>query len=519
MPAKLATPRCHLPWQQMVIDATGEVAPCCYWGAYENANPPIGNVNESSIEEIWNNERFQQLRRGMATDDLVLAGCDKCFALQQGLALGLEYDRACEDEAPAATGYARNIAVLKREIAAGSEILSAKPTIVSYTPSHRCNIRCTHCYQESTRTAEIGRERASAEILALAPYLTRIIAGGGEPFLLPIWREFLSTFELLKNPYLDFGASTNATIVTEKILAGLSRFKHLTINVSLDGTGEIYERVRVGARFAEVRDNIRRLKSAVAGKSARSTIGCTMSVMKSNIVDLPNFVRFCIAEDLRFGASPVTTMPPDESLCCFNDPAREMRGWAEAIAETRILAPALIPTLDVLEGRLPFSLAEVEHRRVAVMLPREAIESAEVAYPDQPLVAYIFRKDGDAGANAPYWAPIRDGSIEVSLPPGDYCVNMSSKWANSQYWTGVQFTVGIHDTGMVAAVDHIPRGAGASPTVAAREFVGVVEQVTAVFVKKRGLGDVVLAVWILIPAPIRQLVPTSLRRFARRWLA
>ena len=77
------TPRCHIPWQQMVIDSTGNAAPCCYWGAYENLNPPIGNINENTIEEIWNNDRFQELREGMASGNLVKAGCAKCYALQQ----------------------------------------------------------------------------------------------------------------------------------------------------------------------------------------------------------------------------------------------------------------------------------------------------------------------------------------------------------------------------------------------------------------------------------------------------
>jgi MoaA/NifB/PqqE/SkfB family radical SAM enzyme len=125
--------------------------------------------------------------------------------------------------------------VLKDEIVRGATVLEAKPTIISYTPSHRCNIPCTHCYRESTRDAEIKRADAAEEIERLAPHLVKLIAGGGEPLLLPIWRRFLANFDLKKNPYLDFGMSTSATIVTDAVLDGLSRFKNLTINVSLDG--------------------------------------------------------------------------------------------------------------------------------------------------------------------------------------------------------------------------------------------------------------------------------------------
>jgi hypothetical protein len=336
--------------------------------------------------------------------------------------------------------------------------------------------------------------------MSLAPYLTRIIAGGGEPFLLPMWTEFVSNFDLTKNPYLDFGASTNATIVTDKMLAGLSRFKHLTINVSLDGTGEVYEQVRVGADFSQVRENIRKLKSAVEGaRSSRSTIGCTISVMKSNILDLPNFVKFCAAEGVRYGMSPVITMPPDESLCCFNDPEREMGGWAEAIAETKAIAPEFSPTLDLIGSKIPFGLANIHHRRVVVSLPSAFLELCARENPGQPLVAYIFKKDVDSG-NAPYWGPIEGGKFEVSLPEGDYCLNISTKWANSQYWDKLRFSVRAHHNESVITAG-LDEG---------------IERVTAF--RQKGLADLFLTLWASTPMPLRRLVPTRLRQVAKGWV-
>jgi radical SAM protein with 4Fe4S-binding SPASM domain len=499
-------PRCHLPWQQMVIDSTGAVAPCCYWGAYDNANPPIGNINDNTIAEVWNNERFQQLRRGMSVGDLAMAGCEKCFALKQGLSLDLDYDRNCEDEASETTAYGTNIKTLKREIAEGREILSANPTIVSYTPSHRCNIRCTHCYQESTRTSEVSRTRAAAEIVALTPYLTRIIAGGGEPFLLPIWGEFLTNFDLTKNPYLDFGTSTNATIVTDRIVDGLSRFKHLTINISLDGIGAVYERVRIGAIFREVHRNISKLKAVVDTKiGSRSSIGCTMSVMKSNILDLVNFIRFCQAEELRFSISPVITMPPDESLCCFNDPSREMRGWADAIEEAKAQAPSLVPTLEVLQSEIPFGLADIPHRRVAVSLPVASLNRLAAQYPGERLVVYVFKRGLDSG-NAPYWAPINGKQFEVSLPPGMFCVSISTKWTNAAYWEGLGFAV---------------RGGqkfGIFGKSAARSSIGEIERITARRSFRRFIDDLITELWGRMPLALRPIIPRRLRELGKSFV-
>jgi hypothetical protein len=105
MAVETTMPRCHLPWQQTVFDATSPV-PCCYSGAYGNANLPIGNLNENTVREIWSNEGFRRLRRGMAAGDLGPAGCEKCFALQQRLTLGSDYDSDRENKIPPRTAVA-----------------------------------------------------------------------------------------------------------------------------------------------------------------------------------------------------------------------------------------------------------------------------------------------------------------------------------------------------------------------------------------------------------------------------
>ena len=123
-------PRCHLPWQEMIIQADGTVEPCCYWTAHGNANPPLGNINELSIEEIWNGEGYRRLRQNMAAGDLAAAGCANCFALKQGQALALEYDEDCEKPEYRGTPYADNIRILKDEVSRGANVLTAKPTIL-----------------------------------------------------------------------------------------------------------------------------------------------------------------------------------------------------------------------------------------------------------------------------------------------------------------------------------------------------------------------------------------------------
>lgn len=165
---KLHIPRCHIPWQQMVIDATGAVSPCSFWSGFGNDNGLIGNVNNDSISTIWNNEKYRKLRERMAAGDLEGAGCSKCFAIKNKLDLAFEYD----PEAITDTGspYSRNIVTLQEEIREKKDVLSVPPTIVSFTPTHACNFRCTHCYQEDTRSDKIERLAIYEEIKNLTPH-------------------------------------------------------------------------------------------------------------------------------------------------------------------------------------------------------------------------------------------------------------------------------------------------------------------------------------------------------------
>lgn len=80
MAASCADNRCAYPWQQMIIDLTGEVVPCCYWSGYGNTGKPLGNTNTSTIEEIWNGEEYRALRAKLADGDLTGHPCGSCLA-------------------------------------------------------------------------------------------------------------------------------------------------------------------------------------------------------------------------------------------------------------------------------------------------------------------------------------------------------------------------------------------------------------------------------------------------------
>ena len=67
---------CNYPWRTMVILQNGEVSPCCL---DYNGSINLGNVNNESVMEIWNNSKYRKIRhdfKRLNYDDYSV--CKKC---------------------------------------------------------------------------------------------------------------------------------------------------------------------------------------------------------------------------------------------------------------------------------------------------------------------------------------------------------------------------------------------------------------------------------------------------------
>lgn len=448
-------PRCHIPWQQMVVDATGAVSPCSFWSGFGNDNGLMGDSNSQSILEIWNSPKYQLLRKHMAEGDLEAAGCSKCFALKNELPMSLDYDPRCEEDGP--SPYKANIETLKQEIDTGATCLKSKPTVVSFTPTHACNFRCTHCYQQDTRSTKVTREQVFQEVRELFPTMVQVIAGGGEPFIQPFWKDFIESYKVEDNRYLKFGTATNASMMSEKIFQGLSHFSRLNINISFDGgSKEVFEKVRVHGNYEKVIGNIHEIKKLVSTKP-ESQAGLCMSVMKSNILDLPNFIKLSAGLDLPFSFSPVTVMPPDESLCCFNNIQEETKGWREALASARAEIGrsfkeiylhgdlSAVSTwqhyINVLEQEIPWHFLDEKHHEWELEFKPGFLNSFQPYFQKYDPLVYIYKTGPSWRGSNQYYAKVAQNKFKVYLPDGKYFFSVSSKWKNVELKNDLYFNI------------------------------------------------------------------------------
>lgn len=416
---------CAYPWQQMNIDLTGEVVPCCFWSGYGNDGKPLGNTNEQTLDEIWNGEAYRELRRANATGDLSEGHpCHECLAwqwsggrypdfewpaaatpetglcftvavpaairealdadegasaqlLEDGQPLphpdavhdeireqgagryslwgetlyfstvdgsdprtnGRAYALVCGDlrvELPGLrTGCAsgENLVQAHEEYERGETTMTAKPSMLSFISTADCNIDCPACSQNTVRITKVQhRAETEADVLAHVPYLHQFIWHGGEPYLIRGFRAFIDGFRTEHNPNLQFGFTSNGTLLDADELEKLARFPRVNASVSMDSfVPSTFEAIRAGARFSTVRDNV--LRAVERYEPDRFVIHVGMIITKDNVAELPANLEFALEHGLGVNLSPVVVYPVIERIDVFRDFHAQAGGWLEAIDE------------------------------------------------------------------------------------------------------------------------------------------------------------------------------------------
>ena len=69
---------CVLPWVHVNLNPNGEVVPCCI----ATNNYVIGDLNNQSIEDIWNSPRMVNLRQQFL-DGKKPKICTRCFSKEE----------------------------------------------------------------------------------------------------------------------------------------------------------------------------------------------------------------------------------------------------------------------------------------------------------------------------------------------------------------------------------------------------------------------------------------------------
>ena len=194
-------------------------------------------------------------------------------------------------------GLRRGFVVLR------SEGLVAQPRVVGSPPekpllnflhapaqvlleiTHKCNLKCRHCYLPRWLAEELTLE----ELLDLAHQLVEagvlhVSVGGGEPLLR--FAELVELVKTLASNGVDVVVATNGTLFGEEEARELKRAGLRTIQFSLDGVGGVHDAIRgVAGCFEKVVEAVKLAKS-MGFKVLVKTV-----VQRSNVNQLPDLYK------------------------------------------------------------------------------------------------------------------------------------------------------------------------------------------------------------------------------------
>jgi radical SAM protein with 4Fe4S-binding SPASM domain len=251
---KIADTVCPLLWSHLEVRHNGDVYPCCV------NKTPVGNANENSLQEIFNNDSMVLLRRQLATGGRP-ASCDHCWNLEKQ---GLSSNRMWHVGKNANSFYS-------------SWHNDVKIRSLDLKPSNTCNFKCRTCNpNNSSLIADEVRRHSTipivsdrweeygdytwAELDTLLPNIENLDFFGGEPFLLKELKQFLrSAVESKHSNHIRLHFNTNGSIFPKDIIDTLTQFKEVDIAFSIDDIGKRFELSRGGV-WGDVEANILKFK-------------------------------------------------------------------------------------------------------------------------------------------------------------------------------------------------------------------------------------------------------------------
>ena len=169
------------------------------------------------------------------------------------------------------------------------------PSTIMIELTNQCNLACTICPREydfgkAMDKGNMTVVQAKNIIDEVWPYLDSIgLTGMGETFIYKDIVEIVDYIKL-KNKGIIISVSTNAMLPNFIEIVSKLVNKIDTIQISIDGLGNVYESIRKKASFKTLENNLQQLVELCKG--TKTTLMLNMVVTKENYFQMPDLVKF-----------------------------------------------------------------------------------------------------------------------------------------------------------------------------------------------------------------------------------
>ena len=342
---------CILPWIHLATTVDGVWGRCCfdvtndYDLYYQESEAPDFRLHEDAIgclrnsryatanpnrvmglAEAFNSPALRRTRLQMLDGDAPQA-CRSCFDQE---ALGVESHRGQVNRGfRAETNFA---ALAERTALDGTS--PDFPFYLDLRFGNICNLSCIMCsFPISSR---LGAGRASnwspavinpyrddaelwTELREQCHNIRYIYIAGGEPFL---QNDHFRLLRLLIEEdvaqHISLRYNTNLTVVPDDALALLHHFGEVVLAASCDGTGKLFERIRVGAQWSHFVSNLRKVKK-------HFTVLLDVTVQRDNVHALQELIAFADGEGVAIRLENILQSPPELSVRALPTSSKDLQ--------------------------------------------------------------------------------------------------------------------------------------------------------------------------------------------------
>jgi len=276
---------CILPWTSVAIMPDGNVYPCCM----SMHGTPMGNVNESSLEDIWNSEVSRGIRKDFLADKR-LDMCSECWKVE-------DKGNFHSTRLWANKNFKHHFNLLDNTDD-GKTDLNLIYTDIRF--SNKCNLMCFYCGSIFSSKWEAFNKKVGRKVSPIPKInkpenllnslidniskVEQIYLSGGEPSIMEesyTMLEAIIDMDLSKNIKLLLNSNMSNVIYRGKNFWDiLSKFKEVELAASIDEIEQRAEWIRYGEKW----DNIMETNEYVAQYP-------NISVQYSPVVSMFNFHR------------------------------------------------------------------------------------------------------------------------------------------------------------------------------------------------------------------------------------
>ena len=258
---------CMLPWMHLHAFPDGRAYPCCF--AFDKLH--VGNVNEQSMEEVFNGDKMKQMRLNMLNNKKSRE-CVKCYDQEQSGFFSLRLSSNKH--------FGHNISMTENTKPDGTADFIIKYWDIRF--SNLCNMACRSCgtwfssnwYEDHKKLtgappnhAKIMKAGRSGndiwdQLLKQFDHVEQFYFAGGEPIIMEEHLRILKELDKRKMYHVRLIYNTNFSKSHFKgtdIFELWNKFDSVSIGASLDAEGPRAELMRKGTVWDDIVANRKRM--------------------------------------------------------------------------------------------------------------------------------------------------------------------------------------------------------------------------------------------------------------------